>query len=318
MRESTSARGPLPRATGVVDSLSAGFGVVNEQPWIVLIPILLDLFFLFGPRISIAPVIGQIVTAPELSRAIDADTTKSILALAEETNLLGLLSPAGMTLPTIVPAIASRIGGARGAFILLDSTSTAFLIGLGAVLSGAFLGCLYRAILSQQAREGELTLRRLPVDSVLAWWRVIVLTLLLTVVGFFAIVPLAFIAALASLATAAATAVMTAVVATLAVAAQLYLFFAPDAIFISRVGPIQAIRQSAAVVHAGLWSALTLAILITIILIGMGQVWIALASQASWGLALGIVGNAYIASGLVAASMLFYRERMEILLAQRS
>ena len=43
-----------------------------------------------------------------------------------------------------------------------------------------------------------------------------------------------------------------------------------------------------------------------------------LASQASWGLALGIVGNAYIASGLAAATMLFYRERMESLLAPRS
>ncbi|MFN8632604.1 MAG: hypothetical protein U0893_02030 [Chloroflexota bacterium] len=318
MRESTSARGPLPRATGVVDSLSAGFGVVNEQPWIVLIPILLDLFFLFGPRVSIAPVIGQIVTRPELSRALGADSTSAALALAEETNLLGLLSPAGMTLPTIVPALASRVGGARGAFIMVDSVAAAFLVGLGAVLIGAFLGCLYRVILSQQAREGELTLRSLPAESVVAWGRVIALTLLLTFVGFFAIVPLAFIAALASLATAAATAIMTAIVATVAIAAQLYLFFAPDAIFISRVGPIQAIRQSAAVVHAGIWSALTLAILITVILIGMSQVWIALAGQASWGLALGIVGNAYVASGLVAASMLFYRERMENLLAQRS
>jgi hypothetical protein len=111
---------------------------------------------------------------------------------------------------------------------------------------------------------------------------------------------------------------MTAIVATIALAAQLYLFFAPDAIFVSRVGPIQAIRRSVAVVHSGVWSALTLAILITVILIGMSQVWIALAGQASWGLALGIVGNAYIASGLVAASMLFYRERMETLLAQRA
>ena len=118
--------------------------------------------------------------------------------------------------------------------------------------------------------------------------------------------------------TAAASTIITGIVAMLGLTAQLYLFFAPEAIFISRVGPIQAIRRSVAVVHAGVWSALTLAILVTVILIGMGQLWISLAGQASWGLALGIVGNAYIASGLVAASMLFYRERMEILLAQRS
>jgi hypothetical protein len=314
VRESTSARGPLPRATGIVDSLSAGFGVVNEQPWIVLLPVVLDLFFLFGPRVSIAPVVSQIVTLPQFTQAFGVDATAPVIALAEEANLLGLLSPAGLTLPTIVP----MLGLARGSFTMLDSAGAVVALALASLLLGAFFGCVYRAILAQQAREGELSARRLPGESFVAWYRVIVLALVLLVGGFLVILPLAFIAALASLVTGAATAFMTAIVATLALAAQLYLFFTPDAILVSRVGPIQAMRRSASVVHAGVWSALTLAILITVIMIGISQIWVVLASQASWGLALGIVGNAYIASGLVAASMLFYRERMEILLAQRS
>jgi hypothetical protein len=201
---------------------------------------------------------------------------------------------------------------------MLDSAGTVILLALATILLGAFVGCVYRATLAQQVREGELSAQRLPGESVVAWYRVIVLAVLMLVAGFLVILPLAFIAALASLVTGAATALMTAIVATLALAAQLYLFFTPDAIFVSRVGPIQAVRRSVAVVHAGVWPALTLAVLVTVITIGMGQIWVMLASQASWGLALGIVGNAYIASGLVAASMLFYRERMEILLAQRS
>lgn len=291
--------------------------MVNEQPWIVLIPILLDLFFLFGPRVSIAPIIGQIVTAPELSRAMGAEATTSALALAEEINLLGLLSPAGTTVPVIVPVLAGRIGGARGSFVMLDSLGIAMLIGLGAVLLGTFVGCLYRVILAQQARDDGLTWRSILQDAALAWLRVIAMNLMLGIGGFFLIVPLAFMTAIASLVTTAASGLMFAIVATVGFAVQLYLFFASDAIFISRVGPIQAIRQSVRVVHAGIWSTLTLAILLAVILFGMGQVWVAMASQASWGLALGIVGNAYIASGLVAARMLFYRERMEILLAQR-
>jgi hypothetical protein len=314
VRESTSARGPLPRATGIVDSLSAGFGVVNERPWIVLLPVLLDLFFLFGPRVSIAPLVSQIVTMPQFTQAFGADATAPAIAFAEEANLLGLLSPAGLSLPTIVPVL----GVARGSFTMLDSAGTVILLALATILLGAFVGCVYRATLAQQVREGELSAQRLPGESVVAWYRVIVLAVLMLVAGFLVILPLAFIAALASLVTGAATALMTAIVATLALAAQLYLFFTPDAIFVSRVGPIQAVRRSVAVVHAGVWPALTLAVLVTVITIGMGQIWVMLASQASWGLALGIVGNAYIASGLVAASMLFYRERMEILLAQRS
>jgi hypothetical protein len=264
--------------------------------------------------VSIAPLVSQVVTRPSFIRAFGADGTAPAITFAEEANLLGLLSPAGATLPTIVPVL--RI--ARGSFMFLDSAGGAILLGLAAILGGLLLGCIYRVILAQQAREGAISLLRLPGESVVAWYRLIALAVILLVAMFMIVVPLAFLAAIASLASAAATAVVSGIVVTLALAAQLYLFFAPEAIFISRVGPIQAIRRSVAVVHASVWSALTLAILITVILIGMGQVWIALASQASWGLALGIVGNAYIASGLVAASMLFYRERMEILLAQRS
>ena len=57
--------------------------------------------------------------------------------------------------------------------------------------------------------------------------------------------------------------------------------------------------------------------LIAIILAGMGQVWnLAEGLAEPWGLGLGILGNGYIASGLIAASMRFYRERIEFLKAQ--
>lgn len=311
----------MPRATGVVDSLTAGFGVVNGQPWIVLLPVVLDLFFLFGPRVSIAPVVSQVVTTSQLTEALGAEATAQTIRFAEETNLLGLLSPAGLTLPTIMPLL-SQVVTPRGSFTMLDSAGTVVLLALGTLLVGALLGCVYRAVLSQQAREGELSAQRLPSESVVAWYRVVALGLLLLVAGFLVILLMAFIAAIASLVTGTAMALMTGIVTMVAIVAQLYLsvylFFAWDAIVISQVGPIQAIRRSAAVVHAGVWSAITFVILVTVIMIVMGQIWVMLASQASWGLALGIVGNAYIASGLAAATMLFYRERMETLLAQRS
>jgi len=288
--------------------------VVNEKPWIILFPVLLDLFFLFGPRVSIAPLVSQFATQPAFTRAFGPDAAAPTIAFAEEANLLGLLSPASMTLPAIVPVL----GIGRGAFTFVDSAGLAVLIALGSMLVGAVLGCVYRVLIAQQARDGMTSVREIPSQAVVALYRVVTLVVLLFAVGIGVMLPLAFIAAVASMVTAAATALMTAVMATMVLVAQLYLFFAPDAIFISRVGPLRAIRQSAAVVQAGVWSALTLAILITVILIGLGQIWTLLASQASWGLALGIVGNAYIASALVAASMAFYRERMELLLAQRS
>jgi len=304
----------VPRATGVVDSLSAGFGVVNGQPWVILIPILLDLFYLFGPRVSIAPVVSQLVTTPSFVRSFGAESPANAIAFAEDMNLLGLLSPGGLTLPTIVPAL----GIARGAFTMLDTVSLAVLIGVGALLLGALIGATYQTIIAQQTRDGELSPLDIPIHSIVAWARLIALAVMVVSAALLLTVPFGFIAAIARMAVPGLEGLVLAIVGTLALVAQLYLYFASDAILISRVGPIQAIRDSVAVVHAGVWSTLLLAILITVSLIGMALIWSALAAQASWGLALAIVGNAYIASGLVAAKMLFFQERIETLLAERS
>jgi hypothetical protein len=308
----------LPRATGVVDTLSAGFGVVNQQPWIVLIPVLLDLFLLFGPRVSAAPLVGWFVSQPAFERSLGAgvapDAARAdVIAVADDVNVLAMLSSGGVTLPSVVPFL----GIARGQLIV-ESISTVLLIGAGALIVGALLGCIYRALLAQGARDGEVSPLRLPVEAARAWARIIALALLLVGLMFLILIPLALVAALASLVAAGAAMLVTGVVVTLSLAAQLYLFFASDAIFISRVGPIEAIRRSIAVVHTGVWSALTFVMLVTVTLIGMAQVWSLLAAQAGWGLSLAIVGNAYIASGLIAASMVFYQERMDVLLAQRA
>ena len=315
MRESTSTRGPLPRATGVVDSLSAGFGVVNGQPWVILIPILLDMFYLFGPRVSVAPLVSQFVTSPSFERSFGAESRANTIALAEETNLLGLLSPGGLTMPTIVPTLP---GLARGTFTMIDTLAAAVAIGIGALVLGALIGATYQTFIAQQARDGELTPLDVPVQSIVAWARLIALAVMVVTAALLLTLPFGFIAAIARMAVPGLEGLVLAIVGTLALVAQLYLYFASDAILISRVGPIQAIKHSVAVVHAGVWSTLLLAALITASLIGMALLWSALAAQASWGLALAIVGNAYIASGLVAAKMLFFQERIETLLAERS
>ena len=93
----------------------------------------------------------------------------------------------------------------------------------------------------------------------------------------------------------------------------LHLFFAVDAIFVSNVGPLGAIQRSVSVVRRHLWATVALVLLTWLILAGMDQVWTVLASnlQSPYGTALSILGNAYIASGLIAAGMIFYIERAD-------
>jgi hypothetical protein len=314
-------RGGGPRLTGVVDTLTAGYGVVNRRPWIVGIPVLLDLFLWFGPQVSIAPLVGQLLSRPAIQRGLGAEGTEAfesvrqaVIAAADEINLLGLLSPGWVSVPSIMPAL----GVGQGPFTFIDSWSTALLIAVVAVLGGAFLGCIFRSIVAQQIREGVILPARIPGEAAQAWLRL--LGLLLFLIGAILVlgVPAAFLVALATLLARELGSFGMALITTLLLWMQLYLFFAPDAIFVSQIGPRKAIVRSVAVVRANFWATLRIIVLMTVIVLGMGQVWIAVATRLPWGAALSILGNAYIASGLVAASMLFYRERVEALPSRRA
>ena len=95
--------------------------------------------------------------------------------------------------------------------------------------------------------------------------------------------------------------------------AIVHLFFAIAAIFVSGAGPLGAIQRSVGLVRRHLWPSVALMVLTWLILAGMGRVWDLLASdlQSPYGVVLGILGNAYVASGLIAAGMVFYIQRSE-------
>src|SRR5262249_55535350 len=102
--------------------------------------------------------------------------------------------------------------------------------------------------------------------------------------------------------------------------ATVHLFFAVDAIFVSGAGPLSAIQRSVVLVRRHLWASVALILLTWLILPGMDRVWGLLANsvQSPFGVALSILGNAYVASGLIAAGMIFYTQRSEPLTASAS
>ncbi len=46
---------------GLIDTLSSGFKVVQRRPWLILPPILLDLWLWLGPRWSIQPLADSLL-----------------------------------------------------------------------------------------------------------------------------------------------------------------------------------------------------------------------------------------------------------------
>ncbi len=311
---------------GVIDTLSAGYAVVNRRLWVLLVPILVDVFLWLGPQVSFSPLVDPVLTqASELVRqaaasarggppsaglGIEVEGQRQLLmTYTTETNVLALIATRG---PLALPSVAALLGGAGG-FSFVGGWSEGAALLVVALALGLALGGLFRGWIAQGVRDGRgapaSVVARVPRDVGRVLGLVAALLGVAVLLGLPVLVVLGFATLLAP-----AVAVLGVLLVSFAVLfAEVHLFFALDAIFISGVGPLQAIQRSVAVVRRSALSTLGLILLTWLILAGMDRVWEVLAGvvRPPFGVALGILGNAYVASGLVAASMVFYKERAD-------
>ena len=80
------------------------------------------------------------------------------------------------------------------------------------------------------------------------------------------------------------------------------------AIAVDRVGPVAALRASYKVVRGYFWQSMRFIVLSLTITTGFPFALRVFTTNAV-GLMIAIVANAFVASGMIAAAMLFYRDR---------
>jgi hypothetical protein len=335
---------------GVIETLSAGYTAVNRQLWVVLLPILLDVFLWLGPHVSYSPLVGPAVThVTEWTRQValgprraprNADvltnldqTQQYLIARADEVNGLTALSWGPIALPTLgaLPSptddLAFVTGWADGVALL------GACIGLSLLLGAWFYGGLAGASARVQPRPLAAATPAAPGAvpgssgsnlSALRWGpleagrhtpraivRVLGLTAVLFGAGLLLGIPVVLLIGFTALVSPPVAALGGVLLGAAVLFASIHLFFAVDAIFVSHAGPLAAIQRSVVLVRQHLRASIGLILLTWLILAGMDRVWEVLASnlQSPFGVALGILGNAYIASGLIAAGMIFYTQR---------
>jgi hypothetical protein len=96
----------------------------------------------------------------------------------------------------------------------------------------------------------------------------------------------------------------------------IYFFFLPSAMAVSDIGVRQAIRRSTVLFRSFFWSTLALVALTVFLTSGLAIVWDGLL-VGSFAI-LGILGSAFLGTALIAASMLYYQDRMNVLERHRT
>ncbi len=295
------------RPPGVIDTLSAGFTSITRQLWILALPVTLDLAFWWGPRLSPLPVLHRSLD----SLAIEPELGDQLTQVTEGMNLFHLLVAGVLGVPSLLTgqSPAPPLGPA----LVVEISDEAALIGSVALLTliGLLIGCLYLVPITAHIQGTPLDIPGGARRIAFTWTRGLTLTSLLVVAGLLVGVPLFLALAALGSASPAVGSLVSTIVFILLLWTWFYLFFTVDAILISQVGPIPAFRRSFNLVRLNFLQALGFISLATLIGLGLPLAWLAFADN-PWGLAAGILGNAYVGTGLVSASLIFYRDRQAL------
>ncbi|MSQ14300.1 MAG: hypothetical protein EXR50_00335 [Dehalococcoidia bacterium] len=329
---------------GIIDTLSLGFSVLNRHLWLLAIPVVLELFVSFGPKVTAGPVVQQALVlyreslqsmSPELRNATGVVNVQDMDARVEEAvqpigsfNLLSLFlwqapSMAGGSLEYIAGSMAFEVSDFPSLVL-----TVLFCLALGLLAAAVYLTAVAMPVLSAEVprpvesaapsllsgtavgllrseRFGPVGFyRRLQSNwlRLMAYYSLMAVTL--AIIG--GVVTMVIGAV--SLLSQGAGSMLVGIASTIGLMAMMYLFFADEAIVIGGLGPVAAARSSLALVYKNYWSSLGLAVLTTIILAGTHLVWMALSVNAV-GAVVGILGNAYISTGITAAIMVFFKDR---------
>jgi hypothetical protein len=304
---------------GVIDALSNGFILVAQHPWVLLIPLLLDLFLWLQPPITAKPVFDQLLAltndpvaqaqiTPEMKDAFDAMQT-TLQATGDQFDVLAVSAWAAVGMPSLEGSDLTPTDTPHAPWFVIDNGPGLLGWSILFALGGVLVSTVYLQVMAQSVRRDKFNLGIFASQVLRSYGSLLALALMLAAAFFALMIPVAIGASLLSMLSQGLASFLIILMTLVMVWAGLYLAFALPAIFVSGANPLQAILNSVMVFRASVGSAVGLVLLTYVIQMGFSIIWQQLLSGPG-GMVFNVITNAFIGSGLMAALMLFYQDRL--------
>jgi hypothetical protein len=316
----TSEFTPHSRPIGVFQSIMAGFDRIAAKPYLLLPPILLDLFLWLGPHLTIPSVLQDlmdlmvvpsgaeeaIVAQIEMLQSIASDLSHRLNLFAMISNLpVGISSLMTSRMPILTPLNQSLEISVESMILALLLLAVLMLIGQG-------IGAQFHLWIAQQLAPDKELANRWTASG-----KIILLALGLYAVLMFFGFGIAFIASLSAIVMPLFGLMVAFLGFTFGFWIFVYLFFTPHGIVRYNMGIFRAMVESATLVRWNLLPAIGFLIASFGISWLTSQVWL-LPTEDTWYLLLAIVGHAFVSVTLLAGSYAFYQGRREWFYAVRN
>jgi hypothetical protein len=297
-----------PATPGIIDTIAAGLSVALAHPLLMAIPMLLDLYYWLGWRVSPTALTDRLQKL-----VVDADP-------ADKQQIIDSLHDAGGWDLTYLIAlfVPSMLGGLdrENLYELWSRPATApeswwlaCLVGIGIMLAAAAIFMIYSVPLADAAIGRARTVKQIARAMVAAWLRLLGLVAL--VIGLAVLIGGPVIVGMAIFLVMGIN--LAPLVGTFAVlfafAAVIFLYFTVDAIVVLEVGPLRSIYYSFNVVRRNFLPTVGFIVAAILISTGLPEIW-GLLVDSPPGLLLAVVAHAFFAGGMAMASMIFFNDRL--------
>lgn len=296
---------------GVIATITAGFELTTSHPWLIALPIILDILFWIGPRLSIEVLIDRAQSVISQDPGL-TEMANQLVEVASGYNLFTSLSVPLVGIPALMGGISPEnsplipllmpVKGVTGLIVLFVLLT---LIGLGLA---AFYLSLIGIVLDKTDADSRPSLKKV-VDFAkgvsVVWLRLLGLGVFLAitlVVILFPLLPIAYMLAFLSQG-------LSLLVLTIGLVIIItYLSMSVPSIVLDRNPVSASIINSVRMVRKYLLSTMNLLLIVVVIGWGTNLLW-HLADVGNWLTMISITGHGYVSTALASAILIFYRDR---------
>lgn len=302
----------------LIPAFVAGFNAVASHIYLIIFPVLLDLLFWLGPlvrvRILFQPVIDE--TLQQMTGLYPADTLAvletsktTILQFLEHFNLLFSLRTFPIGIPSLILGIAP-INNPLGKMQIIEMTSTsqAMTVVISCLVFGFALGCLFFSMIakvvagSKMHWDFEIFLKQLKNTFIIA--------IALLILGIVLSIPTLLLMSLVSSYLPSLGSFPIFIIGILLVWLLLPMVFAIHGIFMGQTSVWKSLVNSTHLVRRYLPGTGLFFLVAVLLGQGLDMLW-STPESTQWMSLIGILGHAFIASGVLASSFVYFSKGME-------
>ena len=301
---------PLPK---VIKILGEGCNLVANKVYLMAVPLVLDLFLLFGPKLRISDYFTPVFDSAFRQMLSSQNFGKQQLEISIEllrhalnsVNLFGFLQifPVGVRVLLSSGGAETPLG--KSAEIQMTSLLQIIPIIAIAMILGALIGSFYYSLTAAHAAKenGRFSLEKFGSQLLNVILLYIALVVVLTVLA----VPAGCLMTFSFMISPILYQIFALILIAVSCWLIIPLFYTPQAIFVKGLDFPHAVKESFQLSSWAGTITIRFILLSLVLSFGLDMIW-TIPDQSSWLILFSIFGHAYVATSVLASSFILFRE----------